>query len=62
MDDRANISYAALPERLYIVQDGQVVYQVWALRREILHQLILFLFLRGDLGHLTTKYPKLRLS
>ena len=28
MDDRANLSYAALPERLYIVQDGQVVYQV----------------------------------
>jgi len=27
MDDRANLSYAALPERLYIVQDGQVVYQ-----------------------------------
>jgi len=27
MDDRANIAYAALPERLYIVQDGQIVYQ-----------------------------------
>ena len=38
MDDRANLSYAALPERLYIVQDGQVVYQV-DLRLEIFHQL-----------------------
>ena len=28
MDDRANIAYAALPERLYIVQDGQIIYQV----------------------------------
>jgi len=27
MDDRANIAYAALPERLYVVQDGQIVYQ-----------------------------------
>jgi len=27
MDDRANIAYAALPERLYVVRDGQVVYQ-----------------------------------
>ena len=61
MDDRANLSYAALPERLYIVQDGQVVYQV-ALRLELFHQLKSFLCLRGDLGHLTTKYPKLRLS
>ena len=38
MDDRANLSYAALPERLYIIQDGQVVYQV-APRLEIFHQL-----------------------
>ena len=60
MDDRANLSYAALPERLYIVQDGQVVYQV-ALRLEIFHQLKIVSFFRGDLGHLTTKYPKLRL-
>ena len=37
MDDRANLSYAALPERLYIVQDGQLVYQV-TLRLEIFHQ------------------------
>ena len=28
MDDRANIAYAALPERLYVVQDGRVIYQV----------------------------------
>jgi len=27
MDDRANIAYAALPERLYVVQDGRVIYQ-----------------------------------
>jgi len=27
MDDRANIAYAALPERLYVVQDGQIIYQ-----------------------------------
>jgi len=27
MDDRANIAFAALPERLYVVQDGQIVYQ-----------------------------------
>jgi len=27
MDDRANIAYAALPERLYVVQDGQITYQ-----------------------------------
>jgi hypothetical protein len=27
MDDRANLAYAALPERLYIVQDGQLIYQ-----------------------------------
>ena len=38
MDDRANLSYAALPERLYVVQDGQVVYQV-AFRLEIFHKL-----------------------
>ena len=25
MDDRANIAYAALPERLYVVQDGRVL-------------------------------------
>ena len=29
MDDRANIAYAALPERLYVVQDGQITYQVF---------------------------------
>ena len=28
MDDRANIAYAALPERLYVVQDGRIIYQV----------------------------------
>ena len=28
MDDRANNAYASLPERLYVVQDGQVAYQV----------------------------------
>ena len=28
MDDRSNKAYASLPERLYVVQDGQVVYQV----------------------------------
>ena len=28
MDDRANLAYAALPERLYVSLDGQVVYQV----------------------------------
>jgi len=27
MDDRANIAFAALPERLYVVQDGQIIYQ-----------------------------------
>jgi len=27
MDDRANLAYAALPERLYVVQDGQLIYQ-----------------------------------
>jgi len=27
MDDRANLAYAALPERLYVILDGQVVYQ-----------------------------------
>jgi len=27
MDDRANKAYASLPERLYVVQDGQVLYQ-----------------------------------
>jgi len=27
MDDRANIAYAALPERLYVVQDGRIIYQ-----------------------------------
>jgi len=27
LDDRANIAYAALPERLYVVRDGQIVYQ-----------------------------------
>ena len=46
MDDRANLSYAALPERLYIVQDGQVVYQV-ALRLEIFHQLKIVSFSLG---------------
>ena len=30
MDDRANIAYAALPERLYVVQDGQIIYQVFS--------------------------------
>ena len=28
MDDRANLAYAALPERLYVILDGQEVYQV----------------------------------
>lgn len=27
MDDRANHSYAALPERLYVISEGRVVYQ-----------------------------------
>jgi len=27
MDDPANLGYAALPERLYVIQDGRVVYQ-----------------------------------
>jgi len=27
MDDRANLAYAALPERLYIVQDGNITYE-----------------------------------
>jgi len=27
MDDRANISYAALPERLYVILDDRVIYQ-----------------------------------
>ena len=28
MDDRCSKAYASLPERLYVVQDGRVVYQV----------------------------------
>jgi len=27
MDDRANIAFAALPERLYVILDGNVVYE-----------------------------------
>eukprot|EP00090_Calanus_glacialis_P015331 TRINITY_DN24214_c0_g1_i1.p2 TRINITY_DN24214_c0_g1~~TRINITY_DN24214_c0_g1_i1.p2 ORF type:complete len:124 (-),score=40.21 TRINITY_DN24214_c0_g1_i1:113-484(-) len=27
MDDRANLAYAALPERLYVVQDGKITYE-----------------------------------
>ena len=38
MDDRANIAYAALPERLYVVQDGQIVYQVSLLQGKMLNQ------------------------
>ena len=38
MDDRANIAYAALPERLYVVQDGQIVYQVSLLHGKMLNQ------------------------
>jgi len=26
MDNAANIAYAALPERLYVVQDGKIIY------------------------------------
>ena len=28
MDDIANLSYGALPERLYVVLDGTIVYEV----------------------------------
>ena len=28
MDNAANIAYAALPERLYVVQDGKIIYAV----------------------------------
>ena len=28
MDDKANLSYAALPERLYVVQEGKITYEV----------------------------------
>ena len=35
MDDRANIAFAALPERLYVVQDGQIIYQVSPLHWKI---------------------------
>ena len=28
MDDRANLAYAALPERLYVLQDGKITYEV----------------------------------
>lgn len=27
MDDRANLAYAAFPERLYVVQDGKITYE-----------------------------------
>eukprot|EP00092_Neocalanus_flemingeri_P106243 GFUD01136309.1.p1 GENE.GFUD01136309.1~~GFUD01136309.1.p1 ORF type:complete len:124 (+),score=35.38 GFUD01136309.1:162-533(+) len=27
MDDRANLAYAALPERLYVVQDGKISFE-----------------------------------
>ena len=27
MDDRANLAFAALPERLYVILDGKVVLQ-----------------------------------
>ena len=29
MDDRANIAYGAHPERLYVVKDGIVVFEVF---------------------------------
>ena len=28
MDDRASLAYAALPERIYVVQDGNISYEV----------------------------------
>ena len=28
MDDGANLAYAALPERLYVLQDGKITYEV----------------------------------
>ena len=28
MDDKANLAYASLPERLYVVQDGVVTFEV----------------------------------
>ena len=28
MDDRASLAYAALPERIYVVQDGNITYEV----------------------------------
>ena len=28
MDDRASLAYAALPERIYIVTDGNIAYEV----------------------------------
>jgi len=27
MDDRANLAYSALPERLYVLQDGKITYE-----------------------------------
>ena len=28
MDDKANLAYAALPERLYVIQEGKITYEV----------------------------------
>ena len=41
MDDRSNKAYASLPERLYVVQDGKVVYQVTSIKLLLFMMLLL---------------------
>ena len=40
MDNAANIAYAALPERLYVVKDNNIIYEV---RRREAAKKVLFL-------------------
>ena len=43
MDDSANIAFAAFPERLYVLKNGNIVFQVSF--RKMLHVIIVTIFI-----------------
>ena len=61
MDDRANKAYASLPERLYVVKDGQVVFQVTVAIMSIVHAQF-GVYPRVVWAHLTTGSVTLKTS
>ena len=64
MDDRANKAFASLPERLYVVKDGQVVFQVGVEIMSTKYYVYakIGVYPRVDWAHLTTGSVTLKTS